>query len=817
MKIPKGIDKILSKTVNFVTSAVTQTSNASEREIFPPADGIEELCRLCATEGSVLLKNDSNTLPLTKENTLSVFGRVQKDTFFVGYGSGGDVNAHYNVNIIEALKNCDSINLNTSLVDIYENWCKENPVNDGFWGHWPMCYDEMPLDKDTVQEAAEHSDTAMVVIGRAAGEDRENTLTKGSYYLTDEEENMLNLVSKHFNRTVVVLNIGSIFDFSWVEKYNIPCVLVIWQGGMETGNALADIVSGKVSPSGKLSDTIARKYENYPSAENFGDKKRNIYTEDIFVGYRYFETFAPEDVLFCFGHGLTYSDFSLSDINFTENGNSIEISASVKNTGKFPAKQVVQVYFKAPQGKLGKPIMQLCAFEKTQTLKKDECEKISFSVNKETLASYDDNGKTGNKSAYVLEEGEYEFFIGFSVRDTRCAGSFIQDTVTVTKQLSEVCAVEPEQRFFRLTANFKDGSFVKNYEPAPTRSVSLKKIILADLPATIPQTGNKGIKLSDVKNGKATLNDFVAQLNEEELEAISRGDYIMNSPLGAKGNAGVFGGVLPSLREKGVPPVTCTDGPSGIRLATTSALLPSGTSLACSWNNNAVTAVYTALGKEMTQRGSDVLLAPGMNIHRNPLCGRNFEYFSEDPYLCGNIAASVVSGLQSTGVSACPKHFACNNQETRRTKNNSVVSERALREIYLKGFEICVRTAKPLNIMTSYNKINGVWGHYNYDLCTNILRKEWEYDGNVMTDWWMQSSSSPEFPELKDQAYRVRAQVDVLMPGGGRTGKRNPDGTLLSTLKDDNGITLGELQRTAKNVLKFAMNSTAFSRMDEMK
>jgi len=223
--------------------------------------------------------------------------------------------------------------------------------------------------------------------------------------------------------------------------------------------------------------------------------------------------------------------------------------------------------------------------------------------------------------------------------------------------------------------------------------------------------------------------------------------------------------------------------------------------------------LFMGVAEEMKERGTDVLLAPGLNIHRNPLCGRNFEYFSEDPFVSGKIAAAIVKGLQSvTGISACPKHFACNNQEFRRNRNDSRVSERALREIYLKGFEICVKEAKPINLMTSYNKINGVWGHYHYELVQGIVRGEWKYEGNVMTDWWMRSSKSPEFPEMEDQAYRVRAGVDVLMPGGGGgilrlfgLSKEKPDGTLLATYGKKDGITLGEMQRTAKNVLRCVM------------
>ena len=303
------------------------------------------------------------------------------------------------------------------------------------------------------------------------------------------------------------------------------------------------------------------------------------------------------------------------------------------------------------------------------------------------------------------------------------------------------------------------------------------------------------------------MDAFLAQLDLGELEAISRGAYTMGNPLGARGNAGVFGGVTESLRKKGIPPITTTDGPSGIRLYDSCSLLPMGTLLACTFDTGLVEELYRAVGEEMKKRGSDVLLAPGMNIHRNPLCGRNFEYFSEDPYLTGRMAAAVVKGIQSQGVSACVKHFACNNQEVNRTNNDSIVSERALREIYLKGFEICLKLAKPITLMTSYNKINGIWSHYNFELVQTIARKEWGYGGLVMTDWWMRYAPSPEFPELTGNGYRVRARVNLLMPGSRRLTDiwHRPDGTLLATFGKPGGITLGEMQETARQVLNCVM------------
>ena len=817
MSIAKKAKKMIGKTVNLVTSSVSQTSNKRNKTVYPEIEGLKNVCRSAAEESFVLLKNDGNVLPVSPESTVSVFGRVQLNTFFVGYGSGGDVNAHYTVSFIDGIRKNSDLRLNEELAGIYKKWVAANPPDNGFWGHWPMCYDEMHVNEAIAKRASELSDTAVVFIGRAAGEDRENTLTKGSFYLTDEEENMLWCVRKYFSKTAVILNIGNIIDFSWVEKYDIPCVGICWQGGMETGNAVANILSGKAVPSGKLTDTVAKSYKCYPSSENFGNKKKNHYEEDIFVGYRYFETFYPEEVLFEFGRGLSYSDFSLDTVSFEETQKDVSVTVNVVNTGNFTAKTTVMVFYGINDALIPVPEKQLCAFVKTGLLEPGDAQELKLTIEKATLTCYDDGGVSGCKSAWVLQRGEYAFFAGLSVRDLKSAGSFVQNENEVIFQSEQASAPKKYENLLRLTPVYADGKAYITYEPAPADENNLRVDILSNLPEETPLNEDRSSSLYDVPSGKLSLESFVSTLTPEELEAITRGDYTMNSPLGPTGNAGVFGGVLESLRERGVIPVTTTDGPSGIRLAASSALLPSGTALACTFNTELIKTLYELLGKEMLDRGSDVLLAPGMNIHRDPLCGRNFEYFSEDPLVSGLCAAAVVSGLNEAGVSGCPKHFACNNQETRRTKNNSVVSERALREIYLKGFEICVKTASPKAIMTSYNKVNGVWSHYYYDLVTRILRNEWGYDGMVMTDWWMQKSASPEFPNLRDQAYRVRAGVDVLMPGGGRTGKKVPDGTLLETFGKEDGITLGELQAAAKHVLSFILKTEKFKLLWEEK
>lgn len=804
------ISKIVSK---FSGLSQEETARAAAEKTITP--GMPEILRRAAAEGAVLLKNDG-LLPLENNETVALFGRVQSEWFYTGYGSGGDVNKPYAVNLIEGIRGCSALQLYEPLAQLYSDWSEKNPIDHGFWGHWPRFYPEMPLSKEVAADAAAKADCAVVTIGRSSGEDRENALEKGSFYLTDDERKLLETVTEVFEKTVVLFNVGSIMDLSWLHDFGdkIGAVLLVWQGGMESGNAVADLLCGAVCPSGKLTDTIARQYADYPSANDFGAAEFNNYTEDIFVGYRWFETFKPETVLYPFGYGLSYTDFSVQFTGLKEEKDGFALSCTVTNTGKkYSGKTVVQVYVEPPCGALGTPARVLCGFAKTDELAPGKTQDLTVNIPAERLASYDESGVTGYTSAYVLQQGVYGFCLGENVCDAVRVVEITKAETELVEQLTQAAA--PVQSFSVCKAKEENGARVLSREPVYLSKVDLQQRIIETLPEAVEQTGDRGIKLRDVRDGKATMDDFVAQLDLTELEAISRGAYIMNSPLGVPGNAGVYGGVLPSLREKGVPPVTTTDGPSGIRLQSCCSLLPIGTLLACTFNEALVEELYKALGAEMREKGTDVLLAPGINIHRNPLCGRNFEYYSEDPLVTGKIAAAAVRGLQSNGVSACVKHFACNNQEYRRSTNDSRVSERALREIYLKGFEICVKEAAPQNIMTSYNKINGVHGHYQYELCTTILRGEWKYSGCVMTDWWMRSQKSPEFPKLRDNAYRVRAQVDVLMPGGKRVGKQKPDKTLLKTYGKKDGITLGEMQRTAKNVLRFCMHSTAMERMEK--
>lgn len=761
----------LQKVINKVTGSGLSQDESLALGPRSVTEGMPELARQAAAESCVLLKNDG-ALPLDKDDSVAVFGRCQQDWFYVGYGSGGDVHPPYTVNLMEGLKNAGAL-YDRGLAQIYDEWThsEEHAAYHGFWGHWPMSHPEMPVDKALVKGVAERNHTAVVVLGRAAGEDRENTLTPGSYYLTDEEEKLLQTVSSAFAKTVVVLNIGNIIDFSWTGKYKLDAILLAWQGGMESGNAVADVLYGKVSPCGKLTDTIARNYQDYPSSSHFGDKLKNEYEESIFLGYRYFEKYREDQILYPFGYGLSYTDFEVNPVGlaYNEGENKVTVQVRVTNSGRYPGKEVIKLWCLPPEGRLKQPKRVLVGFGKTKELLPGERQNLLVTAKLDYMASYDEW-----KHAFLYEQGEYRFMIN----DTLYGSVFMKEE-TIQKQC----------------------------EQAAVPGVDLRARIEKRLPEELQPKGQNLLRLTDVKEGRATLDDFVAELSNQELEALTRGHGFMHSPLGTDGNAGTFGGILPSLQEKEVPVITTTDGPAGIRLNRFSSLLPCGTALACTWNLDLVTDLYELLGAEMVSAGSDVLLAPGMNLHRNPLCGRNFEYFSEDPLLSGFMAAAVIRGIQRNGVSACPKHFCCNNQETNRANNDSVVGERALRELYLRNFEIAVKEGKPLCIMTSYNKVNGVWSHYNYDLVTTILRKDWGYDGLVMTDWWMKPAHSPEFPSLKNNAYRVRAGVDLLMPGDMNRLARSykADSSLLETLGKRHGLTKGELQTTAKHTLQFIL------------
>lgn len=769
-----------------------------------------KLARKSVAEGVVLLENKKAALPIKEGERVSVFGRIQFDYYKSGTGSGGLVNTKYVVGILDALKE-EGVQLNKKLIKVYEEWMKENPFDKGAgWGLEPWSQIEMRIQDKVLEEAEKESDLAIVIIGRTAGEDQDNENKKGSYLLTDLEEEMLSKVCNTFKRVVVILNVGNIIDMSWVVKYKPSAVLYAWQGGMEGGNGVVDVLLGKVSPSGKLSDTIAYSIEDYPSTENFGGDYFDYYAEDIYVGYRYFETFAKDKVQYPFGYGLSYTSFHIDCHSFDRKHNQIVIKVTVTNTGDVEGKEVVQVYVNPPQGELGKPVRNLVAYEKTRSLKPLEKQEITFIIEDYVLASYDDSGVTGYKSSYVLERGNYEFYVGSSVRNTIQAGIFEIPKIILIKECTK--ALSPVENFKRIKPIIKDSNDITlEWEEVPLRTDSMKSRIENDAVDEIPYTGDRGIKLGDVFDKKNSLEEFIAQLSDKELCCLVRGEGMCSSKV-APGTAAAFGGLSNKLIEFGIPAGCCADGPSGIRMdcGTKAFSLPNGTLLACSFNPILSEELFTMVGLELRTNRIDTLLGPGMNIHRNPLNGRNFEYFSEDPYLTGTMAASQLIGMENYGVTGTIKHFAANNQEHNRRLFNAVVSERALREIYLKGFEIAVKQGNAYSIMTTYGAINGIYTASNYDLLTVILRNEWNYDGMVMTDWWADMNEEGMKPSTQNTAAMVRGQNDVFMVIENAEENSNHDNLEESLIKGT--LKRGVLQRSARNICNSLMRFPCMQR-----
>lgn len=765
--------------------------------------------RQAVAEGSVLLKNENGTLPLKAGTTAAFFGRSLYNYYKSGTGSGGLVNVTHVTSILDAVRESGRFVVNEAVDQTYQEWLKEHPYDFGAgWGGEPWFQQEMPLSDELVRQAASQSEAAILVIGRTAGEDQDNKAEPGSYLLTQDEKAMLKTVCAAFPKTVVLLNVGNIIDMNWVQEYNPSAVLYVWQGGEVGGWGVLDVLDGTVGACGKLADTIAKDISDYPSTKNYGNAEKNTYQEDIYVGYRYFETFCPEKVLYPFGYGLSYTTFAL------ENGKvcadpagadgMVHFEAEVTNCGDFHGKETIQVYVQKPQGKLGQPARCLCGYAKTKELQPGEAERICVDFSWYSVASYDDSGCTENKSCYVLEAGDYVFYAGEDVRSAKPVGTVTLSDTVVVSALEEVLA--PVEAFQRMRPA-SDGTLTM--EPAPLRTIAPMNRRAKEMPAEIPYTGDRGIKLVDVRDGKASMEAFLAQLSDEDLCAIHRGEG-MSSPKVTPGTGGAFGGVTQRLMEFGIPIGCCSDGPSGIRMdcGTKAFSLPNGTSLACTFNDALNTELYGWEGLELRKNKIDILLGPGMNIHRNPLNGRNFEYFSEDPLLTGKIAAAQLRGMHRYQVTGTIKHFACNNQEFKRNFVNGVVSERALREIYLKGFEIAVKEADVYAIMSTYGPVNGIYTASNYDLLTTVARKEWGFTGIVMTDWWAKGNEEGQPGDGKNTPQIVRAQNDLYMvvndAASNSAGDYSMDGLKNGT------VTRGEFQRIAGNICRNLMRMPAF-------
>ena len=770
----------------------------------------QKVARQAIAEGCVLLENQNSILPLKDFSKVALFGRTQFNYYKSGTGSGGMVNTSYVKGILEAIQNEKSIELNNFVLDTYKSWLQDNPFDTGIgWAAEPWFQAEMPISKEFAQKAKEESNVAIVIIGRTAGEDQDNKAASGSYLLTDNEHEMLDNVTSVFDNTIVLLNVGNIIDMKWVKQYNPQAVLYVWQGGQEGGMGVLDILTGRETPSGRLSDTIAFDIQDYPSTAHFGDEKQNLYTEDIYVGYRYFSTFAPEKVVYPFGFGLSYTSFKTELVHTDEDEESYQFQFTVTNQGEYVGKEVVQIYLEAPQGKLGKASRSLCGFAKTKRLQVGESEDITVNVSKYYISSFDDSGVTGNKNCFVLEAGDYHFYIGKSVEETTKVKTYNIPKLIVTKEATSAC--EPTENFRRMKPGTDNGrSKELTWETVGTGREAREKPF-GDIPKAIEQTGDTGFKLVDVFNGKVDLEVFIAQLSDKDLIHIARGEGMSSEKVTA-GTAGAFGGVTQSLLNFGIPIACCADGPSGIRMdcGTFAFAMPNGTSLACTFNEELSRLLFEYEALEMRKNKIDTLLGPGINIHRSPLNGRNFEYFSEDPFLTGKLAAAQIHSMHKYQVTGTIKHFACNNQEFRRHFAETVLSTRALREIYLRGFEIAIKEAGAYSLMSTYGPLNGFYTASNYELLTTILRDEWEFQGIVMTDWWARGNYAGEVGTLENAAANVKAQNDLMMVT--RSAIENSNNDNLEEELASGRVTRGELQRNAKNICKVLMKFPSFLR-----
>ena len=766
-----------------------------------------------ACEGAVLLKNDREALPASKDSKIALFGRMQANYYKSGTGSGGMVNVNHVYNIREGLQEAGA-KLDPELISIYDEWEKENPVDPGVgWGQERWSQEEMPVTDGLCARFAKTNDIAVVVIARTAGEDRDNTDEKGSYYLTDGEEKLLESVCKAFTKTVVLLNVGNTIDMSWVDKYDPASVMYVWQAGMYGGLAVGDLIMGKAAPSGCLTDTIAYNLEDYPSGKNFGagDGLKDLYEEDIFVGYRYFSTFAPDKVQYPFGFGMGYTTFDVALDSFSAEGGKVTASAKVTNTGSRDGKKTVMLFADAPSGILTKSARVIIGFGKTGNLKPGACETVKIEAPVIRFASFDDDGRLGLGTGWMLEKGTYVISIGSDVVSVIKAGEYVLDDNKVIENLKSAC--KPVEAFKRMTN--------RGYEDVPLRTHENIEDRFTGLMEEIPQTGDKGIKLSDVRSGKNTLEEFTAQLTDNDLSLIIRGEG-MSSPKVTTGTAAAFAGLTKHHMELGIPTVCCSDGPSGMRIDSGKKAfsLPSGACIASSFNTELIEELFTYFGTEMLSNDIDAILGPGMNIHRYPLNGRNFEYFSEDPLVTGLIASAQLKGLHKVGVHAVIKHFCGNNRETRRRFMDSVISEKALREIYLRGFEIAVKEGGASSIMSVYNKINGVYGTANYELNTEILRNQWGYTGIVMTDWWAFIEQVPELMHMShaitEHSLMARAQCDIFMVCSQVEEENIGESDVIECLNagDKNRVTRAELQRNAMNILRYAMRTPAMDRLE---
>ena len=816
-----------------------------------------KLAREAAAEGFVLLENKDHFLPLAKGSKVGLYGAGAIRTIKGGTGSG-DVNERDSVNIFQGMKNAGYDVTSSEWLEDYDklyvqarlDWKNEiftklNGDDTKFFDAYSATPFFMPSGNpiDEEKAAADGADTAFFVLARIAGENKDRFDTEGDYFISKEEKAILAQVSRCYKNIVLVINTGGLMDLAFVEEFdNIRSILQYVQAGQEGGNAFADVVSGDVTPSGKMTDTWAKDYYDYPGAEVYsyksGDLMKEKYEEGIFVGYRYFDTFEVP-VRYSFGYGMSYTDFEIrtDDIKVSGRGMmnpKVSVTVTVTNTGDtYAGKEVVQIYASCPQGKLVKEFRRLAGFGKTKLLAPKESQTMTITFPLYQLTSYEEES-----ASWILEPGMYGIWVGNDLNTSVLSGALELDEKAVMTACENICPLKEE-----LNEIVPDAEKVQAREVAWQKEVKEKRMSVIELKAAeIPTEKVDYQPVPEELPGKA--GKIVDSLSVDQLAFLATGDpgRAQGNALGSAGISvpGAAAETSPCASEEpwNVTTIALVDGPAGLRLkreyqvdngeivasdflaaleggffskpqekrGTTyyqfCTAIPVGTLLAQSWDVELIKRVGEMIGHEMELFNVTLWLAPGMNIHRNPLCGRNFEYYSEDPLLAGTMAAAMTLGVQKVpGCGTTIKHFACNNQEDNRMGSDSILSERALREIYLKGFEIAVKDAQPMSIMTSYNLINGVHAANCYDTCTKAARDEWGFAGAIMTDW---TTTNVQIQGECTAAGCMRAGNDMVMPGlpedHENIKKELADGTL----------TMAELKRCIYNTVNIVLQSNMY-------
>lgn len=769
----------------------TKCAKPSRREL-----AHSRLARKLAAEGMVLLKNEG-ILPLNASMPIALLGSGAAKTVKGGIGSG-DVNNRANVSIYQGLKEAGIPLVSEEWLEDYEEryktarekW-KEKVLEDAKQVENPFdAYSAnpfvLPEGRRITEEDVEGSETVIYVISRISGEGKDRRRAEGDYYLSEGEKEDILYINQRRIPIVLILNAGGPIELTDIleKAENIKAILNISQPGQEGGHAAADVLLGKALPGGRLTATWAKRYEDYPYAESYsylnGNLQKEEYREGIYVGYRYFDSFGVQP-LYPFGYGLSYTSFEITFAELRVKEKSVEIDVAVKNTGDcYAGREVVQVYITLPQTGEAKEYQRLAGFAKTAVLQPKETQKLTIAVGQKQFASFSEQIQ-----AWYIEKGMYGVWIGKNAGSLKLAAVLTVPEQAIIERTHAVCPVQEE--FVELGAS----------QTAERRAEEWCR-----------QAKEQGVPeftfVPEEEKGKSFRTPVAKEQSVDELIPLLYGNITQGaSTLGSAGIRvpGSAGETTEALEKTyGIPSLIMADGPAGLRLRQSYQVdresgrvygvgvlgslengfleptehhedadtyyqyctaFPVGTALAQTWDTDLMKEFGEAVAVEMREFYVDLWLAPGMNIHRNPLCGRNFEYYSEDPLLSGVMAAAVTAGVQSReGCGVTIKHFACNNQEDNRMGVNACVSQRALREIYFRSFEIAVKASAPAAVMSSYNLINGVHAANSRDLCTVVLREEWGFDGVVMSDW-----NTTIFEDGSIPWQCAAAGNDIIMPG----------------------------------------------------